>query len=29
MTDRKQMSIIFVTNTDLLINNVDDLKFYR
>ena len=29
MTDRKEMSIIFVTNTNLLINNVDDLKFYR
>ena len=29
MTDRKEMSIIFVTNTNLLINNVDDLKFHR
>ena len=27
MTDRKEMLIIFVTNTNLLINNVDDLEF--
>ncbi len=29
MTDGNGMVIIFVTNTNLLINNVDDLEFYR
>ena len=29
MTDRNGMLIIFVTNTNLLINYVDDLEFYR
>ena len=29
MTDRKEMLIVFVTNTNLLINNVEYLEFHR
>ena len=29
MTDRKEMLVIFVTNTNLFINNVDNLEFHR
>ena len=29
MTDRKEMLVIFVTNTNLLSNNVDNLEFHR
>ena len=29
MTDRTEMLIVFVTNTNLLINNVEYLEFHR